>query len=239
MQPENIGQNAKCKQCMQSFTIAVSAAGPAAASVGTHAVPPSSDSAATTAGGSPLPHLPVRNDARESRRRLPHLPDAAPSGLLGIQPRLRPLRVQAGPLKPKKLQEIEIPASFWGQTEKKCPNCHQSIQAAASPCCRHCGTEFKTARPARTLRVSQRAGLWKIASLHRNVGIVLLILAVISCTAPSLRRWGHLVRRGRAGRSRRCRALQATICRIAVGLAIVVTILMIVLGVDLFGRVRE
>src|SRR5579872_4876548 len=46
----------------------------------------------------------------------------------------------------EKRQAIEIPVSYWGQENKKCPSCGNEILAAAVRC-RHCGTVFQSARP--------------------------------------------------------------------------------------------
>ena len=76
--------------------------------------------------GSLVPHLPVPGGRCRSGHHLPSLPDRSPPGLLAVQPRLRALRLPGG-AETEKLQELEIPASYWGQTEKKCPRCqHRS-----------------------------------------------------------------------------------------------------------------
>src|SRR5580704_8067573 len=51
---------------------------------------------------------------------------------------------------PEKLSDLEVPPSFWGQSEKECPACHNRIQAAALRC-RHCGAVFSTAQPQHTV----------------------------------------------------------------------------------------
>ncbi len=44
------------------------------------------------------------------------------------------------------LRAVEIPASYWGQERKSCPNCNKDIQAAAIRC-RYCSARFPSAEP--------------------------------------------------------------------------------------------
>lgn len=79
--------------------------------------------------------------------------------------------------------ELEIPVSFWGQEEKPCPSCGQTIQAAAVRC-RHCGATFESARPESSLEFRQRAGrLQRVPTLRRNI-VWLFVMAALPCTAP-------------------------------------------------------
>jgi len=196
---EFVGKNVKCKQCQQGFVVAVyqgdhpvtSAPGPAAASGSARAAAssvlaaPSVSSASTASAAAtgvlcPVCQSPV--DSAESTRSCPqcHSPHHQECwdynrgcGLYGCK---------EAP-ETEKLQDIEIPASFWGQTEKKCPNCQQGIQAAALRC-RHCGTEFKTTRPRDGGEFRAEKSLQSSLPIHRNIGIVLLIAAIVPCTAP-------------------------------------------------------
>jgi hypothetical protein len=129
----------------------------------------------------------------------------------------------------EKLKEIEIPASFWGQTEKKCPRCANTIQAAALRC-RHCGLEFNSARPqaAAEFHTAERQG--QAVALHRKIGVTLLILAIIPCTAPLAAvagiPWYFIARNHIAAMP----GLNAAICRMAVIIALAVTALMVVIA---------
>jgi transcription elongation factor Elf1 len=129
----------------------------------------------------------------------------------------------------EKLQEIEIPASFWGQTEKKCPKCANTIQAAALRC-RFCGLEFNTARPQATSEFQTAERQTQSVALHRKIGVTLLVLAIIPCTAPLAAvvgiPWYFIARKPIAAMP----GLNATICRMAVIIAIAVTGIMIVIA---------
>jgi hypothetical protein len=46
----------------------------------------------------------------------------------------------------EKLQDVEVPVSYWGKEDKACPACGQSIMAVALRC-RFCGATFESARP--------------------------------------------------------------------------------------------
>ncbi len=129
-----------------------------------------------------------------------------------------------------KLQDIEIPASYWGQTEKKCPRCSNVIQAAAVRC-RHCGLTFETARPQDVVEFAAKETQKAAISVHRRVGVVLLVFALIPCTAPLAAIVGiiwYLVARKEIAAMP---PLNATICRLAVGIAIGVTFFIIAAAV--------
>ncbi len=46
-----------------------------------------------------------------------------------------------------KWKDHQVPLSYWGKETKSCPNCSGEILASALRC-KHCGTVFKSARPA-------------------------------------------------------------------------------------------
>lgn len=78
---------------------------------------------------------------------------------------------------------LEIPVSFWGQEDKACPSCGQTIQAAAVRC-RHCGATFESARPESSHEFRERSGREaRIPALRRTI-IWLFVLAAIPCTTP-------------------------------------------------------
>ena len=129
----------------------------------------------------------------------------------------------------EKLQDIEIPASFWGQTEKKCPNCQKIIQAAAVRC-RFCGTQFQTARPREASEFHQEQRLKGSLPRHRNIAVALFVAALIPCTAPFAAIAGliwYFTSRQQIGA---LPTLQASIGRIAIGLAVTVTVILLVLA---------
>jgi len=83
----------------------------------------------------------------------------------------------------EKLSEIEIPPAFWGQSEKTCPACGASIQAAALRC-RACGTVFPTAKPQNAAEFRHSKELVDDAPKLRRQSIILLVLSIIPFTAP-------------------------------------------------------
>ncbi len=66
---------------------------------------------------------------------------------------------------------------------------------------------------------------------HRRVGVVLLIFAVIPCTAPLAAVFGVIWYLVAHRHIAAMPPLQATICRLAVGIALGITVLLIVLAV--------
>ncbi|MCX7047565.1 MAG: hypothetical protein NTX50_19030 [Candidatus Sumerlaeota bacterium] len=78
---------------------------------------------------------------------------------------------------------VEIPVSYWGQEEKPCPVCGQTILAAAVRC-RHCGATFTSARPESTDEYQNRVDfVSRLPQLKKTV-IILFILCVLPCLAP-------------------------------------------------------
>lgn len=128
-----------------------------------------------------------------------------------------------------KLQDIEIPASYWGQTEKHCPRCNNVIQAAAVRC-RHCGLTFENARPQEVGEFAAKESQKAAITVHRRIGVVLLVFALLPCTAPLAAVggiiWYIIARKDIAAMP----PLNATICRLAVGIAIGVTVLMTIIA---------
>jgi hypothetical protein len=126
----------------------------------------------------------------------------------------------------EKLEEIEIPASYWGQTEKACPRCRKMIQAAAIRC-RHCGLTFETARPQETSEFAAKQMQAVATKNHQRFGTVLLALAIIPCLSPFVAivgiLWYVLARRHISVMT----PLHATICRLAVVIASAVTLLFV------------
>jgi hypothetical protein len=220
VRPEQQGKTAKCRHCQQSFVIDAHPAGPPTA-------PPTAAGAAPGAALlCPICQSPVNSGVPMTACpvcRTRHHKDCwdynKGCGLYGC--------TQAP--ETEKLQEIEIPASYWGQTEKRCPRCNQVIQAAAVRC-RYCGTTFETARPQDVVEFSAKVTQKAAINTHRRIGVTLLILSIIPCCAPVVAVggliWYIIARRDIAAMP----PLYATICRLAVGISIGVTCFIIVVA---------
>ncbi len=83
----------------------------------------------------------------------------------------------------EKREDVEIPASYWGQEDKRCPSCGGTILAAARRC-RHCGAEFATARQLHRVEYSREQARKARAPGVRNGVILLVAASLLSCTAP-------------------------------------------------------
>ena len=103
------------------------------------------------------------------------------------------------------------------------------IQAAAVRC-RYCGVTFETARPQEAAEFAAQARDKQALITHRRVGVTLLIIAVIPCTAPLAALVGVIWYLAAHGHIAALPPLQATICRLAVGIALAVTVILIVLA---------
>ena len=129
-----------------------------------------------------------------------------------------------------KLQDIEIPASHWGKTEKACPACGQVINAAALRC-RACGTTFDAAAPQETRefhsRQMNKAELPKLATQS----VWLLVFSVLPCTAPIAAIVGLIWYTGNRANIKKLPGTQSAMALIAVGLAVAQTALIIVVAV--------
>ncbi len=126
---------------------------------------------------------------------------------------------------PAKLEELEVPLAYWGQTDKACPSCHQVIQAAALRC-RHCGIVFNTARPqAQGEFHAQRAIEDDLPGLRKKA-LWLLVFSILPFTAALAAVIGgiwYLLKRKRIAA---LPAQQQAMARIALIIAIVQTVLL-------------
>jgi hypothetical protein len=126
----------------------------------------------------------------------------------------------------EKLTDIEIPASFWGRSEKNCPVCNSVIQAAALRC-RFCNTVFSSARPQDAGEFHQQRAVSDELPKLRKQSIILLIFCVIPFTAPlaAIIGWIWYVAHRRS-----LAALPASLAalpKIALGVAVVQTLILI------------
>ena len=80
-------------------------------------------------------------------------------------------------------ETLEIPVSYWGQEEKPCPACGQTILAAAVRC-RHCGATFSSARPESAAEFRSRTNRQDRSAGFRTKTVWLFVFCVLPCTAP-------------------------------------------------------
>jgi hypothetical protein len=125
---------------------------------------------------------------------------------------------------------MEIPASFWGRTDKECPQCRQVIQAAALRC-RFCGTVFGSNRPLQAEEFHAGRQLAEGARRARAGIIWLLIASIVPCTAPLALIVGGIWFMHNRAAIARLPAMQSAMAHIGVGLAGVQTVGLVVVGV--------
>lgn len=128
------------------------------------------------------------------------------------------------------LQDVEIPVSYWGKEEKNCPRCGQVIQAAAVRC-RFCGATFSSAAPEDSARYRRRTAVEMNLPRIRKAGIWLLVFSVISCTAPVAAIIGIFWYLGHREEIKALPGMYSAMCKIAVGVAVAQTVLLIVMAV--------
>jgi len=126
----------------------------------------------------------------------------------------------------RKLTDIEIPASYWGQSEKECPACHNRIQAAAVRC-RFCGTVFATARPQQTDEFQNQRSLEADLPKLRRRSIWLLVFSVIPFTAAFALLFGGMWYAFNRNRLENLPTSQRAIAKIALGVAAIETLVLI------------
>jgi hypothetical protein len=135
------------------------------------------------------------------------------------------------------LGTLEIPVSFWGKEEKNCPVCNQTILAAAIRC-RNCGATFKMAAPETTADFRQRRSIEMSLPSVRKASIWILVLASLTCTAPIMAVVAPIWYRANRRKIKALPAINAAICKIAVGVALAQTFLIVLFMVlyHAFGK---
>lgn len=124
------------------------------------------------------------------------------------------------------LNSIEIPASHWGKSKKQCPKCTKEILAAAVRC-KHCGATFETANPQqRDAYHEHEANRAKLPIIKAAV-IGLLIFSLIPCTAPIAAVGGTIWYVTNRKTIAMLPRFHSALCKIAVGVSIVITVLLI------------
>jgi hypothetical protein len=132
--------------------------------------------------------------------------------------------------------ELEIPAAYWGQENKPCPSCGESILAAARRC-RHCGATFESARPVAAEEFARRTQLENtVPKLKRSI-IWLFVFCALPCTAPFAAIWMLVWFTAHRADVRTMPALYSGLCSLAIGLGFGQTALMMLMAF-LYGAWR-
>ncbi len=126
------------------------------------------------------------------------------------------------------LTSLEIPPSFWGREEKNCPRCGQIILAAATRC-RHCGAMFSSATPQHAGHYQVEQAIRARLPAARTASIWLLVFSLLPCTAPLAAIAGLFWYQANRAVIRALPPLFAALGQIAIGVAIVQTVLMILI----------
>jgi hypothetical protein len=77
---------------------------------------------------------------------------------------------------------LEIPAGYWGQENKPCPQCGQLILAAAVRC-RHCGAMFSSSRPEDSSEFRKRQETSERLPYLKRTAVLIFIFCALPCTA--------------------------------------------------------
>ena len=132
---------------------------------------------------------------------------------------------------------IEIPMSYWGQENKKCPKCGREILAAAVRC-RHCGTTFESARPQEAEEFRQQSALAERLPSAKRTIVWLFVFSVLPCLAPIGAIWGFIWYPTHRDEVRALPTLYNALCRIGLVVATGQTALMVLMTL-LFALLRH
>ena len=232
--PADLGKKARCAKCGVTFPLAEAPADDARRG-STRAAPSSSAAQSASAGGlCPICQVPIQPGESTTQ-----CPDCKTLYHAECWTENKGCGVYGCPQVPptEHLGTLEIPVSYWGQEEKKCPMCTRTIQAAAVRC-RFCGATFASARPENADEFLSRAGVEQSLPGIRKTGVWLLILGVIPCTAPLVAVIGPIWYARHRKEVARLPALHAALCKIGVGVGVGQTALAILLLIlyGLFGK---
>jgi len=128
------------------------------------------------------------------------------------------------------LKNVEIPVSYWGKEEKNCPSCGNEIHAAALRCV-NCGAMFASAEPEDRRAYRERRSKGERLPKVSRTGIVLLVLSILSCTAPLVAVFGTMWYFSNRKDIQALSGTQSAMCRIALGLAYLQTLVIVVVCV--------
>jgi hypothetical protein len=123
---------------------------------------------------------------------------------------------------------LEIPTSYWGRENKPCPSCGREILAAALRC-RFCGATFSSGRPEERSEFQKRAELnERLPAARRNI-VVLFVLSAVPCAAPVAALGGAIWYWSNKETVKALPAIYGGLCKIALGLAVAQTFLVVAL----------
>lgn len=125
-------------------------------------------------------------------------------------------------------ETLEIPVSFWGQEEKPCPSCGQTILAAAVRC-RHCGATFSSARPESSHEFRSREGRQRKLPAVRRTVIWMFVCSLLPCTALLAAIFGAVWYPAHRAEIRSLPAIFNGLCIMGIGIAVVQTVVTLVM----------
>ena len=123
------------------------------------------------------------------------------------------------------LNTLEIPASHWGQENKRCPACSQVILAAAVRC-KHCGATFESAKPQDHGSFQEHETNKAKLPLIKVGAIVLLVFSLLPCTAPLAAIAGPIWYAMNRKSIAMLPGFHSALCKIAVGVSISITLML-------------
>lgn len=130
----------------------------------------------------------------------------------------------------EKRGELEIPVSYWGRENKPCPSCGREILAAAVRC-RFCGARFASARVVDSREYDEQQTIRKRHPALRRTVVVLLVLDVLTCSAPVAAVISYFWYRGNRRALMSLPLLYSSLIKIGIGVGAGQTALFIIMGI--------
>ena len=139
-----------------------------------------------------------------------------------------------------KINDVEVPVAYWGQTDKECPNCRSKILAAALRC-RFCGTVFETAKPLDVHEFREQRALVHETPQLRSRANWLMVFCVLPFTATLALIFGGMWYAGNRKKFAALPAQHAAMPKIALIIAAVQTALLLIVMTlySLFGPTTQ
>lgn len=117
---------------------------------------------------------------------------------------------------------IEIPAGYWGRTDKDCPQCHRPIAAAAVRC-RYCGATFASATPLDAAKYEAERSSSTRHDKLRKMAVIIFILCALPCTAPIGLIWGSIWYALKRKSLKALPPISRVLCLVGIGVALLET----------------